>query len=403
MKKPVLTIFYQYNPWASSIGGIQTVINSFIKYAPSNFELRMVGTCEDSSQVGEWQYLEYAGRKVSFFPIIAIKDDNIRHLIPTTVKYTAALLRLNLASDFMHFHRLEPTVAALKWKGNKTFFIHNDIEEKMNPADSRNKMLWAYFPAVYFALEKMLIQQFARIYSCNNKASKFYQQKYPNLSERITYLKNAVDTDIFHPLQAEQLLQKREELAKQLNLSINTKFILFAGRLHPQKDPVLLVKAFAALAEPDAHLLIVGDGELAEAVRSEVVACGLSKRVSLMGSLKQEQLFDLYCIASVFALSSVYEGLPIAVLEALACGTPIVTTNCGETPNLLTVQTGVVARERSPEAIAAALSQVLQNPAIYPAEDCVRVARPYTAKAVVRDVYQDMFDHWEAAKLPSSR
>jgi glycosyltransferase involved in cell wall biosynthesis len=399
MRKPVLTIFYQFNPWNSTIGGIQTIIRSFLKYAPSKFEIRMVGTGEVASQVGKWQNLDYADRAIKFLPVIAVQDDNIRKVIPTTLKYASALWGRNLASDFMHFHRIEPALAALNWQGDKIFFLHNDIEEQMSSANSKNAMLWKYFPAGYFALENLLIQQFTHIYSCNTKATKFYQQKYPNIAEQITYLKNAVDTEIFYPLKPEESLQKRQALAQQLNLSATTKFVLFAGRLHPQKDPILLIRAFAALSETDTHLLIAGDGELAETVRSEIFACGLSERVTLMGALEQEELVDLYRAASVFVLSSLYEGLPVAVLEALACGRPIVTTDCGETPKLLTANSGVVARERTPEALATALSQVLQNPTAYPANACATVAQPYTAKAVVGDIYQQMLSRWEEKNL----
>lgn len=395
MPKPIITIFYQFNPWNSSIGGIQTIIRSFIKYAPSQFEIRVVGTCEVASQVGKWRDLDYAGRKVKFLPIIAVEDDNVRKLIPTTLKYTFALLGRNLSSDFMHFHRIEPIMATLNWQGDKTFFIHNDNQKKMSLANSKNKMLWAYFPGAYFALEKLLIRQCSWIYSCNTKVASFYQQKYPNIAERITYLKNAVDTEIFYLLRPDESLRTHQTLTKKLNLPTTTKFILFAGRLHPQKDPILLIRAFAALSNPDAHLIIVGDGELTEAIRSEIITCKLSERVTLMGSLKQEQLFDLYCAASVFVLSSLYEGLPVTVLEALACGTPIVTTDCGETPNLLTAQTGVVVQERNPEALAAALSQVLQNPTAYPAHACVESIQPYTAKAMVGNVFQHMLIRWE--------
>lgn len=123
MKKPILTIFYQFNPWNSTIGGIQTVINSFLKYAPNKFEIRMVGTCEVAEEVGKWQYLEYAGIKtIKFLPIINVKNDNERKLIPTTLRYTLALLNQNLDSDFIHFHRIEPSIAALNWQGDKTFF-----------------------------------------------------------------------------------------------------------------------------------------------------------------------------------------------------------------------------------------------------------------------------------------
>lgn len=394
MKKPVLTIFYQFNPWNSSIGGIQSIISSFLKYAPSTFEIRMVGTCEVASQVGKWQKLDYAGRTIKFLPVITVENDNVRKVIPTTLKYTSALWGQKLTSDFMHFHRIEPTVAALSWQGDKTFFIHNDNEKKMSCANGKNKMLWAYFPEAYFALEKLLIRQFNWIYSCNTQVASFYKQKYPNIANQITYLKNAVDSEIFYPILPDETLHKRQTLAKKLNLPATTKFVLYAGRLHPQKDPILLIQAFSSLSNPDTHLLIVGDGELTEDIRSEIMTRNLSKRVSLIGSLRQVELFDLYCAASVFVLSSLYEGLPITVLEALACGTPVVTTDCGETPNLLTPQTGVVAQDRTPESLAAALRQVLHNPTAYPADACVRSIQPYTARTMVNNVFQHMLIRW---------
>src|SRR3712207_4314765 len=118
MRKPVLTIFYQFNPWYATIGGIQTVISLFIKYAPSEFEVRLVGNGNDPSQpTGKWQEAELAGRAVRFLPLFTLQDDNVRSLVPTTIKYTAALIGRCFASDFMHFHRLEPTLAALHWRG----------------------------------------------------------------------------------------------------------------------------------------------------------------------------------------------------------------------------------------------------------------------------------------------
>ncbi|HAG82602.1 MAG TPA: glycoside hydrolase, partial [Cyanobacteria bacterium UBA12227] len=109
MSKPVLTIFYQFNPWYASIGGIQSIIRSFIKYSPSEFEIRLVGTQnEPSHPLGQWQEAELAGKAIRFMPVLTLQNDNQKHLIPTTVKYTAALWGRYIASDFMHFHRLEP-------------------------------------------------------------------------------------------------------------------------------------------------------------------------------------------------------------------------------------------------------------------------------------------------------
>jgi len=396
MRKPVLTIFYQYNPWHTSIGGIQTLINTFIKYAPSEFEVRLVGTASDSSQtLGKWQEAEFAGREISFLPILKIEDDNVRGLIPTTVKYTAALLGRSLSSDFLHFHRLEPSLAAMNWQGEKTIFIHNDIHTQMETVADRKAILWRRFPAAYFALESILIRQFHQILSCNTDAAQFYRQRYPQLQDRVAFIKNSFDNEVFYFESQSQREANRRELAVQMGLDEETRFILFAGRLHPQKDPVLLIRAFAALNQPHTHLLIAGDGELATPVRQEIEQLGLSGHVTMLGALKQPELARLHRLSSAFVLSSAYEGLPLVVLEALASGTPVVTTKCGETPKLLHPDSGIVCEQRTPECIADALRRILLQPQDYPSEACVRTAQPFAARTVVRDVYGDMLNRWQ--------
>jgi len=397
MRKPVLTIFYQFNPWQSTIGGIQTIINNFIKYAPDDFAVRLVGTSDNpSQQKKKWEEAELGGKKIHFMPLFNLKDDNVRRLVPTTVKYTAALLGHSLASDFMHFHRIEPTLSTLHWSGDKTLFIHNDIHQQMQSKEDANAILWRRLPQAYFLLESMLVKQFNQIVSCNSESVKLYQQRYPTIADRVSFIKNTVDSQIFHQLpQAEEQVEKTA-LIEKLQLSKDTKFILFAGRLHPQKDPLLLVRAIAALADlKNLHLLIAGDGELATQVRAEIEQLGLSKRVTMLGPVVQDELAKLHQIASVFVLCSAYEGLPLVVLEALACGTPVVTTNCGETPKLLPGDCGVVCQERTPSAIADSLRKVMQHLENYPPASCVRAAQPYIACNVIGEIYSDMLHRWE--------
>ena len=118
----------------------------------------------------------------------------------------------------------------------------------------------------------------------------------------------------------------------------------------------------------------------------------------MLGVLNQKELAQLHQISSVFVLSSVYEGLPLVVLEALACGTPIVTTKCGETPKLLTPESGLVCEDRNPMSIADALRSVVLNPEDYPTKSCVQAASPYAANTVVNQVYNQMWQHWEQQK-----
>lgn len=396
MRKPILTIFYQYNPWHSSIGGIQTLISSFIKYAPDEFEIRLVGIGDEHTpKLGTWQEAEFQGRVLKFFPLFSLPGDDVRRLIPTTVKYTAALMCRCFASDFMHFHRIEPTLNTRSWPGDKTLFIHNDIRTQLLAKGGKQAILWRSIPQVYFALERSLMGQFDQVLSCNSESTKLYQELYPLLSGRFSYYRNSVDNGIFYPLSVAECDFQRRQFAQDLGLSDTTRFLLFAGRLHPQKDPLLLVRSLAALVDPNIHLLIAGRGELEAAIQSEVEQLGLTEQVTMLGAVKPDRLADLHRLASVCVLTSAYEGLPLVVLEALACGTPIVTTRAGDTPNVLTDHSGVVCQERTPESVAESLRQVLHNPDHFSPQACIQAAAPYGAKQVIHGIYDAMLQRWK--------
>lgn len=392
MQKPVLTIFYQFNPWRSSIGGIQTIIRSFVKYAPDEFDIRFVGTGAPLEKPLQWQEREYAGKLIQFMPLFTLQGDNHRKRIPISVGYTAALFRTCLESDFMHFHRIEPTLATRSWRGEKTLFVHNDISQQTTKTDKRAS-LWRNFPAVYSMLERSLVTQFDQILSCHTGSLELYRDRYPEISDRISYINNSFDDAVFQPSD-DRILQRRLS-ARKLGLSEDTQFILFAGRLQPQKDPVLLIQAIAALSHPNAHLLIAGDGELATDIKAEATRLGIQDRITLLGAQTQPEMAHLYQIANVFVLSSRFEGLPVSVLEALGSGTPIVTTDCGDTPRLLTSESGIVCLDRTPTTIANALDRVLFNPDDFPSDACVRTAQPYSARVIVGQVYRDMMARWE--------
>lgn len=395
MRNPSLTIFYQFNPWNSTIGGIQTIIRSFIKYAPEDFNLQLVGTGDAKEmKIGQWHDEMFAGKKLRFLPVLDLPEDNVRGRIPTTIKYTAALMSHRIESDFMHFHRLEPTLAAKGWSGDKTFFIHNDIHQQMAAKDGKNAIMWRRFPKAYFTLEGWLVKQFDEILSCNSESVSLYKQQYPELAHRVSFIRNTVDTEVCKPLSENDRSVARRNFSREHSLAETTKYVLFAGRLHPQKDPLLLAKTIAALQDPQVHLLVAGDGELAPDLKAEILRLNLSAQVTMLGAVNSANLVGLYQIANALILTSEFEGLPLVVLEALACGTPIVTTRCGETPKFLTHQSGMISDDRTPEAIARALNQVISNPGHYTQTACVRVAEPYSARNVVGQVYESMLHRW---------
>ncbi|MCY7322867.1 MAG: glycosyltransferase family 4 protein, partial [Phormidesmis sp. CAN_BIN36] len=233
------------------------------------------------------------------------------------------------------------------------------------------------------------------VLSCNSESTKLYQELYPAFSGRFSYYRNSVDNETFYPLPVAECDDHRQAFAKELGLSAETRFMIFAGRLHPQKDPLLLVRSLAALKEPKIHLLIAGQGELAEAVRVEAAQLGVSKQVTMLGAVKPPKLAELHRLSSLCVLTSAYEGLPLVVLEALACGTPIVTTRAGDTPNVLTEQSGLVCEERTPTSVAEALRKVLDNPDYFSPQACIQAAMPYGAKHVLHGIYDAMLQRWQ--------
>jgi glycosyltransferase involved in cell wall biosynthesis len=111
--------------------------------------------------------------------------------------------------------------------------------------------------------------------------------------------------------------------------------ILFTcvARLEPQKNPLLLLRAFMAVNNAQAHLVLLGDGTLMGAIKAHVQAHGLEGRVHVLG--KRDNVCECLAASDVFVLSSNWEGNPLAVMEAMAAGLPVISTAVGGVPELV--------------------------------------------------------------------
>lgn len=109
---------------------------------------------------------------------------------------------------------------------------------------------------------------------------------------------------------------------------IREKKIVNVGRLHPQKNQKLLIHSFSKIASdfPEYTLEIYGDGELRVELQKQIDDLGLTERVFLKGTTRS--VLDYVYTASLFVLSSDYEGMPNALMEAMAIGVPCISTDC---------------------------------------------------------------------------
>jgi glycosyltransferase involved in cell wall biosynthesis len=134
------------------------------------------------------------------------------------------------------------------------------------------------------------------------------------------------------------------------------------GRLTSQKGFEHLLQAFARVHEkyPNAALVIAGDGRQLDSLAAQIRSLGLEGHAFLLG--QRDDVPRLLAVADVYVNSSLLEGTPVSVLEAMSAGLPIVATSVGDTPYLLDSDSGILVPPAQPEKLAEALMVLLSDP-----------------------------------------
>lgn len=167
----------------------------------------------------------------------------------------------------------------------------------------------------------------------------------------IRVLRNGVDLSLFRPLERDRLRQQWQ---------VQGSLLISVGNLIELKGHDLILKALTKL--PDYQLFIVGDGEWDSKLKNLAEQLGVLDRVRFLGKLTQQQLAEIYNCADVLVLASSREGWANVLLEAMACGTPVVATDVGGTAEVVrSPEAGVLCRDRGPQSIAEAVKQLLSN------------------------------------------
>lgn len=168
---------------------------------------------------------------------------------------------------------------------------------------------------------------------------------------KITVLRNGVDLQRFVP-------GDREAQRRMLNLSART--LLSVGHLIERKGHDIVIRALAFLENTD--LLIVGTGPEDAALRRLAAELGVASRVRFVGAVEQRALKDYYGAADALVLASSREGWANVLLEAMACGTPVVASDVWGTPEVVAApEAGVLMKARTPQALAAAVEHLFAH------------------------------------------
>lgn len=171
-------------------------------------------------------------------------------------------------------------------------------------------------------------------------------------------------TVIYNPVITPDIFQKAEEAIEHPWFSTRElPVILGVGRLAPEKDFETLIKAFKIVRDTrPSRLLILGDGEERPKLEALIRSMNLQEWVSLPGF--EENPYKYMKQASVFALSSIWEGFANVIAEAIALGTPVVSTNCPSGPAeiLDNGRYGLLVDVGNPQQLAEAILKILDSP-----------------------------------------
>ncbi|MBT2216480.1 glycosyltransferase [Virgibacillus dakarensis] len=298
MKKKVVFII----PSLRGGGAERVTVNIIRNLNPNKFDIKLI-------------LLKKEGPYLSLLPgdieIIDLKTERVRKSLIPLIKILN-IIRPDVIFSTMGHLNLAVLSVKIILRGNPKVIIR----EANTPSKdiTQNKRLFAYLYRYLYPKADLIIAQ------CDEMKKDIID--YSNIKEeKIEYIYNPLD------------IGNIKKMAEGKNpYQENKANFLSVGRLNQQKGFDLLIKAFDIVSKniPNAHLTILGEGKLKQELEDQTKTLGIEEKISFVGF--KNNPYPYYKYADVYVLSSRWEGFPNTLLEALACGVKVVSTNCKSGP-----------------------------------------------------------------------
>jgi glycosyltransferase involved in cell wall biosynthesis len=231
---------------------------------------------------------------------------------------------------------------------------------------SRARQQTGFWGSLHFQLTKRALRGASRIFAVSNFTKVEMEKLFGIPAQRIEVVYNAIDERFLH---GHATAADRQLIAERYQVSY--PFLLYAGRISPHKNVVRMIEAFSALktelekdgAFPDLKLIIIGDDVSGNPdLRRTVIRSGVQNDVRFLGFVPVEVLRIFYDQAKIFVFPSLYEGFGLPPLEAMAHGTPVVTSNVSSLPEVVGNAAVLVHPENAFEIMRALHRVLLDQP-----------------------------------------
>jgi glycosyltransferase involved in cell wall biosynthesis len=260
----------------------------------------------------------------------AVPTSSPERSIPGYREFRAALKKLDC--DLVHIPNLFSVPRILPCPYVMT--VHDMLEHM-----SRARQQTGFWSAWHLQMTKRVLRGASRVFAVSNFTRTEIEKLFEIPSGRVEVVYNAIDERFLH---GHASLADRELIAQRYQVTY--PFLLYAGRISPHKNVVRMIEAFSALKTelekdglyPDLKLIIIGDDLSGNPdLRRTVVRSGVQNDVRFLGFIPIDVLRIFYDQAKVFVFPSLYEGFGLPPLEAMAHGTPVVTSNVSSLPEVV--------------------------------------------------------------------
>lgn len=327
---------------STGIGGAEKMLYELVTRLDRERFEPMVCSLKPMGQFGE----KLRGNDIPFFSLDMPEASGFRGALVTLRSlYRLLMLTVALSPDLMHtfLFRANQVGRFIGWiQGVPVISAIRVLEmekEYHHTCDARTSFMSTHYTAV---------SEEVRQYTIRKSGLK---------PEKITTIPNGIDLALFHGIVADI------SLPESLGLAPDNRLIIFVGRLSRQKGLPFLLEAFCSVAEavPSARLLIVGEGEDEESLKADAGSRGITDKVVFTGI--RSDIPALLSLCEVVVLPSLWEGMPNALLEAMASAKPVVATSAGGVPEVVVDgETGLLVPPSDPKALATALLTLLNDP-----------------------------------------
>lgn len=350
---------------AFQTGGIETWINDYLRYSSESYVVLGVN-------IGEGAPLSYKSRPGVLFKAIANFPSN-RSWLPNLFLYSWGLMvNRHSITNTVLVHRIElvPIIKFLKPKARIMLIVHTDLKAQLS---KQSDSLWRRLPWLFPLVEKLslLCADGLMVYS------KEQYCRYANLHSEVQRGSSWYDDKVFFHGEAPRATER----------------IVWVGRFETVKDPLLAIEVFGMLAKhSNTRVAMIGAGSLRDSIKRELANANLATFVDLKVSMSAPELADELRSSNVLLQTSSFEGSPRILIEALACGVRIVSTQSGDpdnwsdNPNL-----GAKAISRRSEELADLVMQELSKEPVQASD--LEVVREHAASRVVPQLERWLVGH----------